>query len=165
MTLIQTITDPFVDYYNALPQDSTKKIITSFGIVFVLESLTLGNPYGGLYCGSVSATATAIYALITPLMRSLANGRAQFTAIEELFRAGVACITASMLVAAVTNPTSLRALGLDHNLRASVIAALCAHVLRICFIAAGNLSILPPLSLNTTETNWLMFIPAHLLDV
>ncbi|MBX9587527.1 MAG: hypothetical protein K2X50_09760 [Gammaproteobacteria bacterium] len=150
MTLIETITDPFVNYYNALPQESCKKVVTSFGIVFVLKSVLEGNPNASFYCAVLTATAATIYTLITPIMREIVNNRPQFSVTEEMHRAGFAYVATSMLATAFTDESTFRKLGLKQEFYYVTLAVMAFHFLR---------AITGKLSLNTNETNWLIFYP------
>ncbi|MBX9587526.1 MAG: hypothetical protein K2X50_09755 [Gammaproteobacteria bacterium] len=149
MNLIRAVSEPLLDYYDAIPANTKSEVLNSFKIGSIVYATISRNLLGGIYCGALSATASLIYALITPLMRSI-SGRAEFTGTEEFIRTGIAMLAAVQLATAFTNQHTFYWLDLDPNLYKGIPFSLIGHYIRAC----GD-----QISFNTDRANCLFVIP------
>jgi hypothetical protein len=89
-------------YYNQIPQNTFQAMAQSFTVGFVAQTLLRNDPKIGLTAGIVSATAAAIYALITPLFIRIC-GHNPLTWNEEMCRGSIAIIATGCIAAAFGN--------------------------------------------------------------
>ncbi|MBX9587529.1 MAG: hypothetical protein K2X50_09770 [Gammaproteobacteria bacterium] len=157
MNAINAITIPVVNYYHDIPQDTAKKVMQSFIVVFVYRTLVSGNTAAGLYSATLTATATAVYSLITPLMKTFTNGRQQFNGMEEFFRVGLALIITNSLATALTDQSTFTKLGFNHDLYYDVVGSVCLHAIRIFLTTYASI---PCMTFDTNRTNSIYFTPS-----
>src|ERR1700724_1635887 len=81
--------NPFRNYYNAIPNNWWNESLKGAGIAFVIATVASGHPLPGLICAALSATATIIYALVTPLFKLALGENRNLTWMEEMIRGGV----------------------------------------------------------------------------
>lgn len=75
------------NYLNEVPKNSKYAIAGAFGISFLSGTLLSGgNVAFGIVRGSLSALATSIYALITPLFKKMCPHATRLSPTEELVR-------------------------------------------------------------------------------
>lgn len=99
------------DYYQEIPANTGKEALYGFGAGFIIETIFFtGNLSKGAIAGALSALATTIYGLVTPLFKELVGNR-PLTWGEEMCRTFTAIIGTGCVAAACGNSSILNNLG------------------------------------------------------
>jgi len=94
------------NYYQDIPTNTPKQMIYAAGAAFVLRTITSGSLHQAAVAAGLSALATAIHGLITPIFKSL-TGKTQLTWGEEMCRTFIAIISAGAIAKAYGDNTIL----------------------------------------------------------
>lgn len=97
------------DYYNEIPSNTFQQMAIATAWGFVLETIVSGKPSQGLVSGGMSALATAIYALITPVFKRL-GAPPQLSFATEMCRRMFSVISAGCVMKAFGNDSVLQRL-------------------------------------------------------
>src|SRR5947208_935997 len=107
MQYVNTMYQGAKDYYEEIPTNTPIAMAYAFGAAFVLETIFEGDPVKGIAAGAISAIASAIHGLVTPLFKLLTGGRTQLTHGEEMCRTFVGIIGAACMETAATGRKSI----------------------------------------------------------
>lgn len=96
------------NYYSEIPSNTLVQMAYASGAAFVIRAISTGNLSQAAAAAGLSAVATAIHGLVTPLFKTLTGGRTQLTWGEEMCRTFVAIIGAGGVAKAFGDDTILK---------------------------------------------------------
>lgn len=102
MSVFNDIAQGVKNYYHHIPSNTGKQMIIAAGAGFIMETIITGNVTQGLIVAGLSALATAIYGLVTPIFKWL-NGGSKLSWPEEMCRTFTAIIGAACVARAFGN--------------------------------------------------------------
>lgn len=96
-------------YIDQIPSNTPIQMAIAAGVGFIVETVVSGKPANGVAAAAVSALATAIHGLVSPLFRQLI-GRNQLSWGEEMCRTFTGIIGAGCIAKAMGNNSVLEKL-------------------------------------------------------
>lgn len=106
MQLLTNMYQDVKNHLNEIPKNTSRQMIFSFGVAFVLYSVVKSNPRVGLIAGALAATATGVHGLISPLFRKFL-GHKNLSWGEEMCRTFMAIIPTGYVAEAFGNRSIL----------------------------------------------------------
>ncbi len=98
------------NYWEQLPQDVGKQMLYSFALAGVIVTIVKNNPSDGIRNGILSAVATAIHALVTPIFKKVIGERRNLSFNEEFCRTFIALVTTGYISLAFGYPEIIQGL-------------------------------------------------------
>jgi hypothetical protein len=102
--------DSAKEYCREMPENTARQMLSNGAASFVISTVLSRNPVVGILGGAIAITATAVYALITPLFRWFIGQRRQLTWGEEIVRTAISAISVGTICAAFGNRSILDSL-------------------------------------------------------
>jgi hypothetical protein len=84
-------------YWASIPENTSETIVASFITVGIIGTILTGQTSNGAIFGAVSALATAIHGLVTPLFRRIFDREKEFNWAQEATRTFTAIIGAGYI--------------------------------------------------------------------
>lgn len=103
MQVVNSLYDGVKSYYHDIPSNTLTQMVVAAGAAFVVETIVSGNLNYGAIAAGLSATATAIHGLVTPIFKKITGGRMHLTWGEEMCRTFTAIIGAGAVAKAYGN--------------------------------------------------------------
>jgi hypothetical protein len=97
MSVINDVCARTENYFNALPANTAKQMMRSFIGAGVLYTVLNNNLQIGFAAGAISATASAVHSLLTPLFNHLNEGR-DLSWAGEMARTFTAVVVTNFLI-------------------------------------------------------------------
>lgn len=130
------------DYWKQIPQNTSRQMAYSFATAFVLRSVMRNDPRSGIIAGVLSATACAIYGLVTPLFQKVCQHN-PLSWSEEMCRTFTAIIPSGYIAAALGDRSIIDSL----------------FVLSIIY---GLITYIQPERCNIKSAHWITIYPEYL---
>lgn len=128
------------NYCKEIPANTTKQMLYGFGASFILQTIFTGRPSDAAAAGILSAIATAVHGLVTPLFKNLTNNKLELSWAEETCRTLIGFIVVGYISANFGNS-----------------AILYNH--RFLTLAWSLISSLQPSRRKLDSANWIIVIP------
>jgi hypothetical protein len=109
MQFLDNISREAQSYWKEVPKNTGNQMVMALGAAFVIETIFTGSPQKGVVAAALSALATAIHGLISPLFKRVI-GQQQLTWGQEMCRTFMAIITAGCIASAYGNNSILNGL-------------------------------------------------------
>ena len=128
------------DYCKEIPSNTVTQMAYAIGAGFVIETIFTGSPQKGVIAAALSALATAIHGLVSPLFRKVI-GHQQLSWGEEMCRTFFAIIGAGCIASAYGNNSILRDLF-------------------VLAVIHGFVSYIDPARRDLNRTDWIVVSPS-----